>query len=174
MYTNNKYLTIFFTAALLSLPVQSKASCVEVQQKFPSGPKADIAQAYQNWINTVTQVKDPQKVEALYSDQAILIPTVENSLHKRVQGNRENPTIKDYFVDFTALKNLNAKTNKINIKLVPDTPVGIASGHYTFSYEDDKSNVIEVPARFTFVFRNEDDTWRILHHHSSAMPQAKK
>jgi hypothetical protein len=29
---------------------------------------------------------------------------------------------------------------------------------------------VSTPARFTFVLRREDSVWKIVHHHSSAIP----
>jgi len=44
-------------------------------------------------------------------------------------------------------------------------------GTYTFSMMDDKGVTSEVAARYTFIYQYRDGAWKILHHHSSAMPE---
>jgi len=47
----------------------------------------------------------------------------------------------------------------------------VASGLYTFSYRKD-GRLVELPARYTFVYRKTTDGWAIVRHHSSALPEA--
>lgn len=49
--------------------------------------------------------------------------------------------------------------------------IGIQAGDYTFTW-DGADGPVEVDARFTFHFRREADGWKIVEHHSSAMPSA--
>jgi TonB family protein len=45
-------------------------------------------------------------------------------------------------------------------------------GTYTFSLMDDKGVTSDVAARYTFIYQYRDGAWKILHHHSSAMPES--
>lgn len=49
--------------------------------------------------------------------------------------------------------------------------IGIQAGDYTFTW-DGADGPVEVDARFTFHFRREAGGWKIVEHHSSAMPTA--
>lgn len=49
--------------------------------------------------------------------------------------------------------------------------IGIQAGDYTFTWIG-ADGPVEVDARFTFHFRREADGWKIVEHHSSAMPKA--
>jgi hypothetical protein len=46
----------------------------------------------------------------------------------------------------------------------------VASGLYTFSYRMN-GQLVELPARYTFVYRKTPHGWAIVHHHSSAPPE---
>ena len=43
-------------------------------------------------------------------------------------------------------------------------------GLYTFNLTNEEGEVEEVKARFTYVFKEEDGTWKISTHHSSVDP----
>ena len=101
---------------------------------------------------------DPQKVAELYETNAILLPTVSN----KVRHNHEE--IADYFVNFLA-KGPVGKIDESNVRTFGD--VAINSGVYTFTFKDGSS----VQARFSYVYRWNGQDWRIIEHHSSAMPE---
>jgi uncharacterized protein (TIGR02246 family) len=96
---------------------------------------------------------------ALYASDAILLPTVSN----QVRHNHQE--IESYFVDFIA-KGPSGKIDQSNIRLFDH--LAINSGVYTFSFDDQT----EVQARYTFVYRRQDDGWVIIEHHSSKMPES--
>lgn len=45
----------------------------------------------------------------------------------------------------------------------------LCAGFYTF-VRNPTTSPVTVPARFSFVLEQKDGEWRILHHHSSALP----
>lgn len=118
----------------------------------------EITALFDEW-NSALQTGDPSKVAALYDENdGILLPTVSN----KVRHNHEE--IADYFVHFLA-KGPVGKIDEANIRIFGD--IAINSGIYTFTFSDGAV----VPARFTFVYRRAGETWKILEHHSSQMPE---
>ena len=116
-----------------------------------------IASLFEVWNNAL-QTGDPKKVAKLYETNAILLPTVSN----KVRHNHEE--IADYFVHFLA-KGPVGKIDESNVRTFGD--VAINSGVYTFTFKDGSS----VQARFSYVYRWNGQEWRIIEHHSSAMPE---
>ncbi len=49
--------------------------------------------------------------------------------------------------------------------------LAIHLGDYVFAW-DTPDGEVQVPARFSFVYRKEGDDWTIVEHHSSKMPEA--
>lgn len=119
--------------------------------------KQEIVALFDRW-NGALQTGDPGKVVEQYAPDAILLPTVSN----KVRHNHEE--IRDYFEHFMA-KGPRGKIDESNVRLFGD--VAINSGVYTFNF----SNGDAVQARFTFVYRKTDGDWKIVEHHSSAMPE---
>ena len=119
--------------------------------------KEDIAALFDQW-NAALQTGDPKKVAALYASDAILLPTVSN----KVRHNHEE--IEDYFVHFLALCPF-GKIDEENIRIFDG--IAINSGIYTFTLKDQS----KVQARYTFAYRLNGDTWEIIEHHSSKMPE---
>ena len=117
----------------------------------------DISFLFEVWNNAL-QTGDTQKVAELYETNAILLPTVSNKVrHNHVE-------IADYFVNFLA-KGPVGKIDESNVRTFGD--VAINSGVYTFTFKDGSS----VQARFSYVYRWNGQDWRIIEHHSSAMPE---
>ena len=117
----------------------------------------EILALFQDWNNAV-QERDTKRITALYAADAILLPTVSN------QVRHSHTEIEAYFVSFTAREPV-GKINEANIRLLGD--IAINSGVYTFTFADG----LQVQARFTFVYRNTADGWKIIEHHSSRMPE---
>jgi uncharacterized protein (TIGR02246 family) len=116
-----------------------------------------ITTLFEQW-NSALQTGDPKKVTALYETNAILLPTVSN----QVRHNHEE--IEDYFVNFLA-KGPKGTINESNVRTFG--VLAINSGVYTFTFNDGAS----VQARFTYVYRWNGEDWKIIEHHSSAMPE---
>ena len=111
-----------------------------------------------NWIDAVNHgAVDP--VVAMYTNDASLFPTFSPSNR---QGKKD---IEGYF------QNLLNKTTHTTCRVTESTllylsdDVVLCTGMYTFAQDD-----LEFPARFTFVVRVEDNVWKIMHHHSSCVP----
>ncbi len=117
----------------------------------------EITALFDDW-NDAIQTGDPKRVVALYESNGILLPTVSNE----VRHNHEE--IEDYFVDFLA-KGPVGKIDESNIRTFGQ--IAINSGVYTFTFNDGAA----VQARFTFVYRQNGEGWKIIEHHSSIMPE---
>lgn len=118
---------------------------------------SNITDLFTAW-NQALQTGDPKQVAALYTEDAILLPTVSN------QVRHNHAEIEDYFVNFLA-KGPQGTIDEANIRIFGE--IAINSGVYTFTFKDGTT----VQARFTYVYRQDDDTWKIIEHHSSQMPE---
>lgn len=116
-----------------------------------------ILALFEEW-NTALQTGRPKNVVTLYEPNAILLPTVSN----KVRHNHEE--IENYFFNFLK-KGPKGVINESNIRTFGN--IAINSGVYTFSFNDGNT----VQARFTFVYRRNEQRWLIIEHHSSAMPE---
>ena len=119
---------------------------------------ADVLGLFDQW-NTALSTLNPDTVTALYADNAVLLPTVSN----QVRHNHEE--IKDYFVGFLQ-KSPQGVVDEFNVNILSDTHA-TNSGVYTFTFGDGS----KVSARFSYLYVASDDGWKILQHHSSAMPE---
>lgn len=117
----------------------------------------EILDLFNQW-NSALETQDPKQVVTLYDTDAVLLPTVSN----KVRHNHEE--IEDYFVHFLA-KGPQGKINESNIRIFGD--IAINSGIYTFTFAEGAV----VQARFTYVYRKNGQEWKIIEHHSSAMPE---
>ena len=117
----------------------------------------EINSLFDYW-NTAIQTGKPKNVVALYDTNAILLPTISNKIRKT------HTEIEDYFIVFLA-KGPKGVINESNVRIFGD--IAINSGIYTFSFANGSS----VQARFTFVYRFNGQDYKIVEHHSSAMPE---
>ena len=101
----------------------------------------------------------------LYAQNAVLQPTVSNQV-------RATPAaIKDYFEHFLPMK----PVGQINYREIRQLGSNVAmdSGVYTFALTEASGETREVKARYTFVYEQVGGQWKILNHHSSAMPETQ-
>jgi uncharacterized protein (TIGR02246 family) len=119
---------------------------------------AAVLGLFDQW-NTALSTLNPDTVTALYADNAVLLPTVSN----QVRHNHEE--IRDYFVGFLQ-KSPQGVVDEFNVNILSDTHA-TNSGVYTFTFGDGS----KVSARFSYLYVASDDGWKILQHHSSAMPE---
>lgn len=121
-----------------------------------------VEELFEAWNNAL-QTGNAKTVAALYADDAVLLPTVSNLP-------RTSPEeIEDYFKHFLQKKPCGTIKQR-NIKQSCNKLTG--AGIYDFEVTSgDKKEI--VPARYTFVYEYRDDAWKIVHHHSSMMPESK-
>lgn len=128
----------------------------------PSGAaEKEIAALFDRW-NAALATGDPAAVAGLYAPDGILEPTVSNQV-------RATPAaIQDYFTEFLKLKPQGV-INYREIRVL-DEDSALDAGVYTFSLTKD-GQPTQVQARYTYVYEKIDGEWKIMNHHSSAMPE---
>ena len=123
-------------------------------------PKAQ--ENFKKW-NDALQTKDPKKVAALYTAKDLsFLPTVSGEFIK--DGGK--PT-EDYFVAFIQ-KNPHGTITADDVKAFGNDAY-LHTGMYTFM-TGPESDRQPVEARFSYMWRIVDGSWKITHHHSSASP----
>lgn len=121
----------------------------------------EIAGLFDRW-NAALATGDAAQVAKLYAPHGVLLPTVSNQV-------RATPAaITDYFVHFLELKP-KGTINYREIRVL-DKNTAIDNGVYTFAVERD-GQPGTVQARYSFVYEKIGGTWKIMSHHSSAMPE---
>ncbi|GAA3850794.1 SgcJ/EcaC family oxidoreductase [Streptomyces sedi] len=125
----------------------------------------EIRDLFEDW-NDALATGDPEAVADLYAGNAVLEPTQSNVIRTDRDG------IVDYFEHFLAQQPV-GQINESYVELLgPDAAVD--SGAYTFTLTDPETGTVaDVAARYSFVYERDEATgeWRIVNHHSSAMPE---
>lgn len=153
--------------ALVTLPacsqLQPEAAHASVphEASAPLASEAEIAALFDRW-NATLQNGGPHDMALLYAEDGVLLPTVSNV----PRTNRVE--IAEYFEHFLALEP-RGTINERYIQVL-DENTAMDAGVYTF---DILRNGVPtyVVARYTFVYERIDGRWRIVSHHSSAMPE---
>ena len=114
------------------------------------------SQLLQKWVSAI-KGGDANQVVNLYRDSAILLGTFSNK--ERIGRG----LILEYFE--------NLLKSPVEVEIVSEHPnvfesVAINSGLYNFVTEGKTIN-----ARFSFVYMETNDGWKIVSHHSSVMPE---
>ena len=120
--------------------------------------KDDVIALFEEW-NGALATLDPDTVTAMYAADAVLLPTVSN------QVRHNHGEIRDYFVNFLR-KAPQGVINESNVHILSDSHA-TNSGVYTFTFGDGSA----VTARFSYLYVATEAGWKILQHHSSAMPE---
>ncbi|MEU6373408.1 SgcJ/EcaC family oxidoreductase [Streptomyces sp. NPDC046909] len=125
--------------------------------------KAEIAALFDGW-NAALQTRDPETVTERYADDAVLLPTVSNKVRTDHAG------IEDYFEHFLLNKPVGKKIEThINIL---DNNSALDTGVYEFTLTDPDTGAKRlVEARYTYEYEKRNGEWKIVNHHSSAMPE---
>jgi uncharacterized protein (TIGR02246 family) len=130
-----------------------------------AGPKEDVAALTLAWGRALGE-NNPDKVLPLYSDDAVLWGTLSPTVRS------DRPTLRDYFVTvFKVLPGLKVAFGDQLIRVYGDTAVN--TGYYTFSYVKD-GETKSLPARYSFTYVKNGEHWRIVDHHSSAIPSTPR
>jgi uncharacterized protein (TIGR02246 family) len=125
--------------------------------------KKEIAGLFNGW-NAALQTGDADTVADRYAKDAVLLPTVSNEVRTDRAG------IVDYFEHF--LRNKPAGKKVQTIIDVLDSNSAIDTGVYEFTLTDPDTGAKRVvEARYTYEYEKRGGQWKIVNHHSSAMPE---
>lgn len=156
----NKYLALSaagFAFAIGSSTV-AQAKTETCQDITPAQIESLFADFNNSWAS-----KDPAKVTALFTKEPVLLATVSNKP-------RTTPAeVNDYFVTFlkgSPVATINTSTIEIDCKTASRL------GTWTVTLTDAATGAkTDVKARYSFIYRYEDGSWKIDHLHSSMMPE---
>lgn len=125
------------------------------------GDEASVRATTETWIGAFNRA-DAAAIAALYDPQAVLWGTTAAHLITTPRG------ITAYFNAVFALQPV---PSMVLVEALPRVfgDVAVSSGRYTLTLSP-APHLREVPARFSFTYRRTAGTWRIVDHHSSAMP----
>jgi len=141
-----------------NMPIDT-ASAVETAVCQPATKQ--LAEELFNKWNDALQTGNAKSVAALYAEDAVLLPTVSNLP-------RTTPSeIEDYFHHFLEKKPFGVIKER-NIKQGCNKLTD--AGTYDFEVISNGQKEI-VAARYTFVYEYRNNQWKIVHHHSSMMPE---
>ena len=119
-----------------------------------------VSQLVKNWVNTLGTF-NPEAVVNLYAPDGILLGTIAENIKV---GRDEILTYFNMFVQ-------KQPVGMINTMYIQDGgSCKVADGIYTFTLTDSLGKKTEVIARYTFVFKQSMDEWKIASHHSSKQP----
>jgi uncharacterized protein (TIGR02246 family) len=149
-----------FTAATAAAPGPARdSSTAEKTPPTADAPtEAEVQALFDDW-NASLATGDPAEVAEHYAEDAVLLPTVSPGIHDTPAERLE------YFEGFL----LNEPQGVVTESVVRDLGDGYVShsGLYTFTMG---ASGDVVPARFTFVYAEDDGEWKIVEHHSSKEP----
>ena len=120
-----------------------------------------IREIASKWAEAVGS-RYPENVLGLYHPEGSLWGTLSPVLR---QG---HPAILEYFINFLSREDLKCEFTDGSIRIWDD--YAFFSGSYVFTWKVSGSTV-SVPARFSFVYKNENGNWLIMEHHSSLFPE---
>ena len=134
-----------------------EAYALETQACAPITESA-VQGLFERW-NQALGSGNPETVARLYEPGALLLPTLSPT-------NRSNPEgIADYFTAFLKRQPTGEVTSR-HILLGCNQATDAGNYRFQLHQPDEQLN-----ARFTFVYDFDGERWRIVHHHSSLVPQ---
>lgn len=120
------------------------------------------AAMFERW-NAALATGDAEVVAALYSKDAVLLPTFSGGPLKG------RAAIADYFRHFLQQQphgRIDRRTLQLGCNMAADV------GLYTFNVIQPDGSQADVPARYTFLYQYRNGKWQIIHHHSAVLPKA--
>lgn len=159
-------LPLVTAAALISTGAPMSAWAMPTSrttQTCPAATTADIDAQFGRF-SEAWATRDPDVVTDLFTDEPVLLPTVSNTPRTTPAG------VRDYFVSFLR----NHPVGRIDTSTIEiDCHTASRVGTWTVTLTDPATGQTrDVHARYSFIYRFEDDAWKIDHLHSSMMPEA--
>lgn len=134
-----------------------------IPQALADSAKQSVEKTYYAWCSAIGTAKgDSAKIVKFYAPNAILLPT----LSSKILVNHDHG-LDAYFKKLISYPNIQCKPQELVTQLFGN--IAINSGLYTFSYVD-HGKTTTIPARFSFVYKDDGQQWLIVNHHSSKLP----
>lgn len=128
-------------------------------------PEQEIARLLDTWLAKIAE-GDTDALLDLYASDAVLVPTVSNRLRM------DRAAMADYFDEFLQ-RAPSGRVDQSHVRIHGD--IAINSGIYTLVLDAvpvaASGAKLQILCRFTFVYRRDQDRWKIIEHHSSTMPE---
>ena len=154
--------TLLAAAAItvVSMPTATSARTTAQRCQIATKPQVEalFADFYAAWATG-----NPATVAALFSRDAVLLPTVSNTPRTDAAG------ITDYFTAFLRSR----PVGQINTSAVSiDCNTAARVGTWTVTLTNPTTGAVtNVAARYSFIYKYEAGSWKIYHLHSSANPE---
>ena len=126
-------------------------ACGTVSAGRTDTAKQQVAEATAAWVAAYNS-RDPARITVLYDPEAVFWGTSAKTIAASPAA------IAEYFKDAGKTPQARVTLGEQHIRIYGD--VAINTGYYTFRN----------PARYTFVYRNQNGKWLIVDHHSSRVP----
>lgn len=135
----------------------------EAREGCANASATDVAGWFDQWNLSLASLS-VERVAQRYWPDAVLLPTLSNTP-------RTTPAmLRDYFQQFLE-KHPRARIDTRTIHVGCNLAVDM--GTHTLALMDGLGQTSEVAARHTFIYQFRGGAWKILHQHSSAMPETK-
>ena len=147
---------------VLALALLGTASAVSARapSSCPAVTEAGVAAQFDRF-NAAWATGNPDTVAELFAPNATLLATVSNA-------ERTTPAaIRDYFVTFLKGK----PVGRIDTStIIIDCDTASRTGNWTVNMDNANKQRVDVPARYSFIYKWDGKDWKIQHLHSSVRP----
>ncbi len=159
-----KSVSMFVAAMIATTAYYAPATAKPTNMRCAVVSDAQVESLFTKF-NASWATKDPAKVTALFTKDAVLLATVSNTPRTTPEA------INDYFVKF--LKG--SPVGIIDTSTIKRGCNDIARvGTWTVKLTDPATGTVnDVKARYSFIYKMEGKEWKIDHLHSSMMPEKK-
>jgi uncharacterized protein (TIGR02246 family) len=144
-------LALAFVLLVVTVPASGQATA----------PPASSA-ALDAWVAAFNS-RDPKRIVALYAPDAVFWGTTARTVAQTPDE------IWAYFKDAGQRPQIRVRIESRHVRELGD--VAVMAGAYRFFDLEAGAERNVRPARYTFVFRRAGDTWQIVEHHSSRVPE---
>jgi uncharacterized protein (TIGR02246 family) len=148
-------------AAAGALAVPAQAQNQPRQMRCQPVTTAQVEAQFQRF-NAAWATKSPDRVTALFSRNAVLLPTVSN------QPRTDHAGIRNYFVTFLAASP-QGRINTSTVKIGCNSAARLGTWSVTLNGADGRPQTVH--GRYSFIYVYENGDWKIDHLHSSLNPE---
>ncbi|WP_448582385.1 SgcJ/EcaC family oxidoreductase [Thermaurantiacus sp.] len=155
----HRFLAAALAASSLALSFAAPADARSAR-RCPAVTTAQVEALFDRF-NAAWATRDPAKVAALFAPDATLLATVSNA-------ERTTPArIEEYFVGFLKGEPVGRiETSTVMI----DCNLATRTGNWVVNAKNANGERVDIPARYSFIYKWDGKDWKIQHLHSSVRP----